>query len=116
MGPKLGYDSKCNGWLTMDNVRIPRDQMLQKFISVDRNGDIEMRGDLRIMYSTMLQVRCSLIYQAKMYLAPALTIGIRYSIVRRQFKNISGQPTETQLIDYQTQQFKLFPLVATMFA
>jgi acyl-CoA oxidase len=25
MGPKFGYHGKDNGWMTMDNVRIPRD-------------------------------------------------------------------------------------------
>lgn len=28
MGPKFGYNSGENGWLTMENVRIPRDYML----------------------------------------------------------------------------------------
>jgi len=28
MGPKFGYNSKDNGWLTFDKVRIPRDQLL----------------------------------------------------------------------------------------
>ena len=36
MGPKLGYYGKDNGWATFDQVRIPRDQLLQKFIQVDR--------------------------------------------------------------------------------
>ena len=61
MGPKLGYGSKDNGWLTMSHVRIPRDQMMQKFMVVERDGSVEMRSDLRIMYSTMLLIRCSLI-------------------------------------------------------
>lgn len=43
-------------------------------------------------------------------------IGVRYSIVRRQFRNISGQKQETKLLDYQTQQMKLFPIIAMMFA
>jgi acyl-CoA oxidase len=25
MGPKLGYNSKNNGWCTFNNVKIPRD-------------------------------------------------------------------------------------------
>ena len=25
MGPKLGYNSKDNGWMTLNEVRIPRD-------------------------------------------------------------------------------------------
>ena len=50
---------------------------------------------------------------AKYLLAQGLKIAIRYSIVRRQFKI---KDKETQLIDFQTQQYKLFPLVANMFA
>jgi acyl-CoA oxidase len=116
IGSKFGYNSKDNGWLTFDHVRIPRDHMLQKFISVDRDGSVSINGDLRVLYSTMMLIRQSLICWTKYYLAKALTIAIRYSIVRRQFKNISGRKEETQLLDYQTQQQKLFPIVARMFA
>jgi len=28
MGPKFGFHSKNNAWLTLDNVRIPRNQLL----------------------------------------------------------------------------------------
>ena len=28
IGPKLGYNGKDNGWLMLDNVRIPRTNML----------------------------------------------------------------------------------------
>lgn len=116
IGPKLGYSSKDNGWMTIDNVRIPRDQMLQRFIKVDRDGSVSMQGDQRVLYSTMMLIRVSILVQSKLYLAKALTIALRYSVVRRQFKNISGQKEETRLIDYQTQQQKLFPMVAMMFA
>jgi acyl-CoA oxidase len=102
MGPKLGYVGKDNGWLQMDKVRIPRDNMLQRFISVDREGCVSIQGDLRVLYSTMLMVRVMLLTNSKTYQAAALTIGIRYSAVRRQFKNISGKKEETQLLDYQT--------------
>ena len=27
LGPKLGYNGKCNGWASFNSVRIPRDQM-----------------------------------------------------------------------------------------
>jgi len=32
IGPKLGYHGKDNGWATFDQVRIPRENMLQKFV------------------------------------------------------------------------------------
>lgn len=116
MGPKLGYVGKDNGWMTMKDVRIPRSNMLQRFINVDRDGSVSMQGDLRILYSTMLYIRVSIIANAFKYLGGTLLLGIRYSAVRRQFKNISGQKEEVQLLDYQTQQFKLFPLLAKTFA
>jgi len=28
MGPKFGYASKDNGWMTFDNVRVPRNSLL----------------------------------------------------------------------------------------
>lgn len=28
LGPKFGYHAKDNGWMTLDQVRIPRSQML----------------------------------------------------------------------------------------
>ena len=42
----------------------------------------------------------------------ALLIALRYSAVRRQFKNTPHSKEETKLLDYQTQQMKLVPLMA----
>lgn len=102
LGPKLGYSSKDNGWATFDHVRIPRDQLLQRFISVDRAGDFSVVGDSRQLYATMMLIRTHLITNSPKSLCKALTITIRYSVVRRQFRSISGRQEETQLIDYQT--------------
>ena len=90
MGPKLGYLAKDNGWLTMKDVRIPRDQMLQRFMKVDRDGSVSIEGDLRILYSTMVTTRTYMLSAARQYFGKALTIALRYSVCRRQFKNISG--------------------------
>lgn len=83
MGPKLGWNSKENGWLSFDHVRIPRSQMLSKFVSVDREGSFSIEGDLRVLYATMMGIRSMLIEQAPYQLSVALTIAIRYSCVRR---------------------------------
>ena len=102
MGPKFGYFSKDNGWLTFDKVRIPRDQLLQKFTSVDREGNFSVEGDIRVLYASMLITRTQMVRAASLMASIGLTIGLRYSAVRRQFRNISGQKEEVQLIDYQT--------------
>jgi alkylation response protein AidB-like acyl-CoA dehydrogenase len=112
MGPKLGFNSKDNGWLIMTNVRIPRSQMLSKFVSVDREGSFSIEGDLRALYATMMGIRTLLIEQGPYTSTMATTIAIRYSAVRRQFANTPGSKQETKLIDYQTQQAKLAPLIA----
>jgi acyl-CoA oxidase len=90
IGPKLGYHGKDNGWGTFDQVRIPRDYMLQKFVSVDREGTFSIEGDVREMYTVMMFIRSGMVLKTKYFLARGLTIGLRYSVVRRQFKNISG--------------------------
>ena len=54
MGPKLGYNSKNNGWCTFDHVRIPRTNMLNKYTNVDEEGCFEIKGDVRALYSVMV--------------------------------------------------------------
>ena len=95
LGPKLGYHSKDNGWLSFDNVRVPRSHLLQRFLAVDRDGAVAVQGDPRVLYATMMLIRSSILSNTKYYLSRALTIAIRYSVVRRQFKNISGKKEET---------------------
>ena len=62
---------------------------------MDREGTFSIEGDLREMYAVMMYIRDGLIFKTKFYIARALLIGLRYSVVRRQFKNISGQKEET---------------------
>ena len=38
IGPKMGMPSKNNSYAQFDQVRIPRENMCAKFVSVDRNG------------------------------------------------------------------------------
>lgn len=83
IGPKLGYHGKDNGWATFDQVRISRDHMLQKFVQVDREGTFSIEGDVREMFAVMMYVRTGMIDKTKYFLARGLTIGLRYSVVRR---------------------------------
>jgi acyl-CoA oxidase len=83
-----------------------------KFISLDKEGNFEVKGDLRILYSVMLFIRVTIIVHASDSLAEGLTIAGRYAAVRRQFSSSSGTKLETKLLDYQTHMFKLLPLLA----
>jgi alkylation response protein AidB-like acyl-CoA dehydrogenase len=112
LGSKIGYVSKENGWMSFNQVRIPRTNMLSKFTHVDREGNFEIRGDIRVLYSTMLFIRVMLIRTACFSLFGVLTISLRYASVRRQFSTIKDSKKERRLIDYQTHQYKLLPLLA----
>jgi acyl-CoA oxidase len=72
MGPKFGYNSKSNGWASFDNVRIPRDQMLMRFVSVDEEGGFSIEGDTRILYAVMMNIRMQLIDHSGVVLSKAL--------------------------------------------
>lgn len=57
--------------------------MLQRYVSVDREGDFGIEGDLRVMYTTMMAVRKQIVLGSSFELGKVLLIGMRYSCVRR---------------------------------
>lgn len=85
-------------------------------VSVDKEGTFSIESDPRVLYSVMMGIRMQLIDHSGIVLGKALTIAIRYSACRRQFRNTSGSKEETKLLDYQTQQLKLTPLLAQAIA
>ena len=64
IGPKFGYNSKNNGYCRFDNLRIPRNNLLMRFVQVDREGNFKTKGDLRFLYSVMLFIRVQIIQAA----------------------------------------------------
>ncbi|XAR70483.1 Acyl-CoA oxidase [Bertholletia excelsa] len=119
IGTKFGngaYNSMDNGVLRFDHVRIPRDQMLMRVSQVTREGKYMMSNVPRqLVYGTMVYVRQTIVADASCALSRAVCIATRYSAVRRQFGSQNGGP-ETQVIDYKTQQSRLFPLLASAYA
>ena len=92
IGPKIGFNSMDNGFLQLDHVRIPRDNMCMRFQEVDENGIYSKVGSGsgnqnmtdKIAYITMMQVRAFIILHCGSELSKAATIGIRYACIRRQ--------------------------------
>uniref|UniRef100_A0A6Q2XKF2 Acyl-coenzyme A oxidase n=1 Tax=Esox lucius TaxID=8010 RepID=A0A6Q2XKF2_ESOLU len=115
IGPKFGFDEVDNGYLKLENVRIPRNNMLMKYAKVDADGTYTKPPRDKLTYGTMVFIRSMIVGEAGLALSKACTIAIRYSAVRRQseIRPGSGEP---QILDYQTQQYKLFPLLATAYA
>ena len=68
----------------------------------------------------MMFTRLQLLSSSIVNLTKALTVSIRYGIVRTQFKNfkdpVTGKLVERKLLDYQTHLHRICPLLAFKFA
>uniref|UniRef100_A0AAY4A7W1 Acyl-coenzyme A oxidase n=1 Tax=Denticeps clupeoides TaxID=299321 RepID=A0AAY4A7W1_9TELE len=115
IGPKFGFDEVDNGYLKFENVRIPRENMLMKYSKVRPDGTFHKPPSDKLTYGTMVFIRSMIVGESARALSKACTIAIRYSAVRHQSELRPGEP-EPQILDYQTQQHKLFPLLATAYA
>eukprot|EP00644_Phytophthora_capsici_P004307 jgi/Phyca11/545267/estExt2_Genewise1Plus.C_PHYCAscaffold_170368 len=120
IGPKIGFNNVDNGYCSFDRVRIPRDQMGMRVATVTPEGKYVKNSDVpqEVLYFTMLQTRMSYIRSSGLALAKASTITIRYSGVRRQGYDANNPDSKEELsvLDYQTQQYRLFPLLAAAYA
>ncbi|EEY69271.1 acyl-CoA dehydrogenase/oxidase [Phytophthora infestans T30-4] len=120
VGPKIGFNSVDNGYCKFNRVRIPRLNMGMRFATVTEEGKYAKNSDVpqEVLYFTMLQTRMVFIRSAGINLAKACTITIRYSAVRQQGYDANNPKTKEELsvLDYQTQQYRLFPLLAAAHA
>ncbi|KAL4448667.1 hypothetical protein ABPG74_012756 [Tetrahymena malaccensis] len=114
IGPKVGYNVKDNGFIRFNNIRVPRENMLMKYSKVSKDGLFTQRGNPKIAYAGMLETRLGISCLFHRSLGRALAIGVRYSLFRKQFKTSDG--VERQVLDYQTQQEKLFIPLADSYA
>ncbi|EEY69270.1 peroxisomal acyl-coenzyme A oxidase, putative [Phytophthora infestans T30-4] len=120
IGPKIGFNNVDNGYCTFSRVHIPRSNMGMRVAQVTREGKYVKNSDVpqKVLYFTMLQTRMSYVRSSGLALARACTITIRYSGVRRQGydANNPNSNEELSVLDYQTQQYRLFPLLAAAYA
>uniref|UniRef100_A0A8C3AZS0 Acyl-coenzyme A oxidase n=1 Tax=Cyclopterus lumpus TaxID=8103 RepID=A0A8C3AZS0_CYCLU len=115
IGPKFGFNEVDNGYLKLENVRIPRDNMLMKYAKVEPDGTYLKPPSAKLTYGTMVFIRSMIVGESARALSKSCTIAIRYSSVRHQSEIRPGDP-EPQILDYQAQQYKLFPLLAMAYA
>ncbi|KAJ0182750.1 hypothetical protein K1T71_002119 [Dendrolimus kikuchii] len=115
IGAKMALNVINNGFLGFDNVRIPRDHMLMQHAQVLEDGTYVKPENSKLSYGGMVFVRVFIVFDQVNYLCKAATIATRYSVVRRQCKMNEGVP-ETQLLDYVTQQHKIFIAIAASYA
>lgn len=117
IGPKAyrGFGSIDNGYLRVDNVRIPRDNLLQRFCKVEKNGVYTPPVHDKLSYGSMVYLRAGIPEVAGWELARAVTTATRYCTVRRQFSGTGGS-SEDQVIKYASVKFRLTPMLARAYA
>jgi acyl-CoA oxidase len=112
-GYKIGLNGVDNGRIWFDHIQIPVQNLLNRFGSIDKNGDYisPIENDNKrffTMLGTLVGGRICVGLGALSAGKTALVIAIRYSLRRRQFEVSEGLP-ESLIIDYPTHQHRLIP-------
>ena len=119
-GPKIGLNGVDNGRLWFDQVRVPRENLLDRYAQVDEHGtyhcEIE-NADRRFftMLGTLVQGRVCVGAAGIAASKVAITLAVRYAEKRRQF-GAPGSDREEVLLDYGLHQRRLLPLLARTYA
>jgi acyl-CoA oxidase len=119
-GLKGGLNGIDNGRLHVTDVRVPRENLLNRYgdVTVDGTYTSPISSPGRrffTMLGTLVQGRVSLDGAATIASAAALDIAITYGNQRRQF-NAASDVDEEVLLDYQRHQRRLIPRLATTYA
>lgn len=119
-GRKAGLNGVDNGRLAFDHVRIPRENLLNRFADVAPDGTYSSSIENETarffsMLGTLVRGRISVAGGAGAATEKALTLAVRFGERRRQFANpATGE--EIAVLDYLAHQQKLLPALATTFA
>eukprot|EP00271_Cylindrocystis_brebissonii_P008928 TRINITY_DN23463_c0_g1_i1.p1 TRINITY_DN23463_c0_g1~~TRINITY_DN23463_c0_g1_i1.p1 ORF type:complete len:695 (-),score=132.58 TRINITY_DN23463_c0_g1_i1:105-2189(-) len=119
-GHKIGLNGVDNGRIWFDNVRIPRENLLNAMADVTPEGryespisdpDQRFAAFMAPLTGGRVTIAIGCINQAKI----GLSIALRYALSRRAFSLSPGQE-EVLLLDYPSHQRRLLPLLAKTYA
>lgn len=118
-GLKMGLNGVDNGTIRFENIAIPKENMLDRFASINEKGEFEspIPSDNRrffTMLGTLVGGRIGIPRSALAAAKSGLTIAIRYSDQRRQFGPEGG--SEVSILNYRIHQRRLLPLLAKTYA
>lgn len=118
-GPKMGLNGVDNGLIRFDHVRIPRENMLDRYARVNDEGRFEspITSDNRrffTMLGTLVGGRVGIPRCGLSAAKAGLAVAIRYGDKRRQFG--PERAPEVPVLNYRTHQRRLMPLLANAYA
>ncbi|WP_040777919.1 acyl-CoA dehydrogenase family protein [Nocardia pneumoniae] len=119
-GLKGGLPGVDNGRIIFDHVRVPRENLLNRYADVAPDGTYssEIDNPSRRFFTTLgtlVRGRVSVGGAAAAGARVALSIAVRYALKRRQFAD-PDTGVETVLLDYRSHQRRLLPLLAKSYA
>jgi acyl-CoA oxidase len=120
VGHKVGLNGVDNGRIYFDRVRVPRENLLDRYGTVGEDGRYRspIENPTRrffTMVGTLVQGRVSVAGGAIAVAKVTLATAIRYGLRRRQFGPPDGGE-EILLLDYRAHQRRLLPLLAKTYA
>ena len=118
-GQKMGLNGVDNGTIQFNEVVIPKENMLDRFASVNEEGKFEspIPSDNRrffTMLGTLVGGRIGIPRSALAAAKSGLAITIKYSDQRRQFGPEGG--SEVPILNYRMHQRRLLPPLAKTYA
>lgn len=116
---KGGLPGVDNGRIMFDHVRIPRENLLNKYADVAADGTYTSSIEnpnrrFFTMLGTLIRGRVTVGGSAGAAARVALDIATRYALQRKQFEAPDGD--EVLIMDYLVHQRRLFPLIAKSYA
>ncbi|WP_167100382.1 acyl-CoA dehydrogenase [Mycobacterium sp. DL592] len=117
---KGGLPGVDNGRIMFDQVRVPRENLLNKYADVAPDGTYSSPIEnpnrrFFTMLGTLIRGRVTVGGSAAAAARVALDIAVRYALQRRQF-SAPDDENEVLIMDYLVHQRRLFPLVARSYA
>ncbi|KAF9999663.1 acyl-Coenzyme A oxidase [Entomortierella chlamydospora] len=109
VGQKASRQGLDTGYIQFTHVRIPRENMLQRWASFNPQGEFRPMPNQAISYAPLISERFTTLRFDQVTLSRSLTIAVRYGAVRRQGAH------DEQILDYQTHQTMLMPGVAFIY-
>ena len=119
IGPKYGYAPMDNAYMLFEHFRIPHSAFLNRHPKVDPITSAYTKPkNAAVVYGSLTFVRANIVMHARLILARAVTVAVRYTCIRRQFhdRDTGATGPEVGVLDYPTVQIRILPLVATAFA
>jgi len=118
-GHKMGLNGVDNGTLHFNEIKIPKENLLNQFGDIDKDGNYtspisSSSKRFFTMLGTLVGGRLCVPISGLSATKKALNIAVNFALTRKQF----GPPgkAEQSIMDYPTHQKKLMPLIANAYA